>query len=70
MAGEPLPSLTLIGSSNYGRYFTLGILHEFVMWLFCEGHRSLSRDLEAQAAIVTSNQQLREALHTVCTCVL
>jgi CDP-diacylglycerol--glycerol-3-phosphate 3-phosphatidyltransferase len=45
LAGEPLPSLTLIGSSNYG-------------------HRSLSRDLEAQVAVVTSNQQLREALHT------
>lgn len=41
---EPLPSLTLIGSPNFG-------------------HRSVYRDLEAQVAIVTTDQDLSEALH-------
>ena len=41
---EPLPSLTLIGSPNFG-------------------HRSVYRDLEAQVAIVTADQELSEALH-------
>lgn len=41
---ESWPSLTLIGSPNFG-------------------HRSVYRDLEAQVAIVTNNQSLREALH-------
>ncbi|KAJ7373534.1 CDP-diacylglycerol--glycerol-3-phosphate 3-phosphatidyltransferase [Desmophyllum pertusum] len=40
----PLPSLTLIGSPNFG-------------------HCSVYRDLEAQVAIVTSNQGLSKALH-------
>ena len=40
----PLPSLTLIGSPNFG-------------------HRSVYRDLEAQVAIVTADQELSEALH-------
>ena len=39
-----LPTLTMIGSPNYG-------------------YRSVYRDLEAQAVIVTSNQKLRHALH-------
>ncbi len=33
--------------------------------LFHKGHRSLTRDLEAQVAIVTTNQSLRDSLHQV-----
>ena len=40
LVGESLPSLTLIGSPNFG-------------------FRSVSRDLEAQLAVVTENQALR-----------
>ena len=29
------------------------------------GHRSLTRDLETQAAVVTTNQELRASLHSV-----
>ena len=36
----------------------------FLLILFT-GHRSLSRDLEAQVALVTENEELREALHEV-----
>ncbi|XP_022084996.1 CDP-diacylglycerol--glycerol-3-phosphate 3-phosphatidyltransferase, mitochondrial-like [Acanthaster planci] len=42
--GESLPSLTLIGSPNFG-------------------HRSVHRDLEAQLAIVTTNDKLQNQLH-------
>ena len=31
----------------------------------CTGHRSLTRDLEAQVALITTNQKLRESLHQV-----
>ncbi|KAL5474038.1 hypothetical protein EMCRGX_G028611 [Ephydatia muelleri] len=46
LAQDNLPSLTLVGSSNYG-------------------HRSLTRDLEVQLAVVTENAGLRHALHKV-----
>ncbi|XP_022256654.1 CDP-diacylglycerol--glycerol-3-phosphate 3-phosphatidyltransferase, mitochondrial-like isoform X2 [Limulus polyphemus] len=42
--GETLPSVTLIGSPNFG-------------------YRSVYRDLEAQVAIITSNENLRKQLH-------
>ncbi|RIA94046.1 hypothetical protein C1645_690178 [Glomus cerebriforme] len=42
--GESWPSLTIIGSSNYG-------------------YRSTERDLEAQAILITTNTQLRKAIH-------
>ncbi|XP_071507776.1 CDP-diacylglycerol--glycerol-3-phosphate 3-phosphatidyltransferase, mitochondrial-like [Diadema antillarum] len=45
LPGQRLPTLTLIGSPNFG-------------------HRSVHRDLEAQLAIVTQNDSLREQLHT------
>ena len=34
------------------------------------GHRSLTRDLEAQAAVVTTNQELRASLHSVSTIII
>ncbi|KAJ1979006.1 CDP-diacylglycerol--glycerol-3-phosphate 3-phosphatidyltransferase [Dimargaris cristalligena] len=43
---ETTPSITVLGSSNYG-------------------YRSLERDLEAQVTLFTTNQKLRQALHTV-----
>ncbi|RKP37551.1 hypothetical protein BJ085DRAFT_18118 [Dimargaris cristalligena] len=42
---ETTPSITVLGSSNYG-------------------YRSLERDLEAQVTLFTTNQKLRQALHT------
>ncbi|XP_076366375.1 phosphatidylglycerophosphate synthase 1 isoform X3 [Tachypleus tridentatus] len=42
--GESLPSVTLIGSPNFG-------------------YRSVYRDLEAQVAIITRNENLRKQLH-------
>ena len=67
LSGESLPSLTLLGSSNYG----MAVFSVSIVCISSDvstrdpGHRSLARDLEAQAAVVTTNQTLREALHTV-----
>ncbi|KAJ8037705.1 CDP-diacylglycerol--glycerol-3-phosphate 3-phosphatidyltransferase, mitochondrial [Holothuria leucospilota] len=44
LPGQMLPSLTLIGSPNFG-------------------HRSVSRDLESQLAVVTTNENLQRQLH-------
>nr|XP_023021088.1 CDP-diacylglycerol--glycerol-3-phosphate 3-phosphatidyltransferase, mitochondrial isoform X1 [Leptinotarsa decemlineata] len=46
--GEELPSLTLIGSPNFG-------------------HRSVSKDLESQLAIIAENEDLRKSLHEECS---
>ena len=75
LCGEPLPSLTLIGSSNYGKIYLYNkVLNTeyvcccgsvYVYTLCVLGHRSLTRDLEAQAAVVTTNRDLRQSLHYV-----
>ncbi|CAO3678833.1 unnamed protein product [Rhizopus stolonifer] len=44
LGGESTPSVTMIGSPNFGQ-------------------RSSGRDLEAQAFVITQNDQLRKALH-------
>ncbi|PIK61702.1 putative CDP-diacylglycerol--glycerol-3-phosphate 3-phosphatidyltransferase, mitochondrial [Apostichopus japonicus] len=44
LPGQSLPSLSLIGSPNFG-------------------HRSVSRDLESQLAILTTNENLQQQLH-------
>ena len=60
------------GSKNFDQFQFYGVILSFLcaldiscqMFLFT-GHRSLSRDLEAQVALVTENEELREALHEV-----
>ncbi len=74
LPGEELPSLSLVGSSNYGEEtpafsFGVGHTHTYIHTYIPVGHRSLTRDLEAQVAIVTTNQQLRQSLHDV-SCML
>lgn len=62
LAKENLPSLTLVGSSNYGRWQCVITESE---WYLVVGHRSLTRDLEVQLAVVTENAGLRYAFHKV-----
>lgn len=61
LEGMTLPSLTLIGSSNYGNDNNNNN-HYIILFI---GYRSLKRDLECQVAIVTRNKRLQLALDDV-----
>ena len=66
--GEAWPSLTLMGSTNYGISLSLVIVVSLFLWIRynISGHRSLTRDLEVQIAMETTNMELKQALHKVC----
>lgn len=65
VSGEDLPSLTFVGSSNFG-WFVYKVFHNVNKCLLI-GKRSLAKDIEAQVAMATSNHYLRESLFKVLT---
>jgi hypothetical protein len=80
MPNQDTPSLTLIGSPNFGMQEVNAAAAEnngfesleteekvLVTCSGLTGQRSETRDIEAQAAIVTDNADLRRALAQVCT---